>query len=325
MKLATFEHDGRVAVGAVDGRARRIVDLQRCHVAQKNREHPALTGMLALIDSGAAGLDLVRELVAASDIDDAAVAVPLEAARLLAPVPEPRQLRDFSVYERHLQDAPAALSKLAAQLSGQAPPAASGPRAVPKVYRDQPLFYFSNRFNVVGTDSDVPWPRDSAYLDFELELGICLGRTGRNITRDRARDFIFGYTIFNDVSARDVQARQMPGGLGPCKGKSYDGCNALGPWLVTPDELPDPHGLRAQVRVNGEIWADTSTAGMLHSFEDMIVFASRDETIHAGEVFGSGTVGGCCGLEMDRWIRCGDVVELEVEGIGVLRNRYIEA
>lgn len=323
MKLATFEQNRRVAIGIVDARARRILDLQGCHVAHKKREHPALTSMLALIDSGASGLDVARALSA--NLHDPALAISLDQVRLLAPIPEPRQLRDFSVYERHLQDAPIGLNKLTARLAGQAPPPASGPRTVPKVYRDQPIFYFSNRFNVVGTEADVPWPRDSAYLDFELELGICLGRTGKNITRERARDYIFGYTIFNDVSARDVQARQMPGGLGPCKGKSCDGCNVLGPWLVTPDELPNPYGLRGQVRVNGEVWADTTTAGMLHDFDDMIVFASRDETLHAGEVFGSGTVGGCCGLEMDRWIRRGDVVELEVEGIGTLRNRYVNA
>jgi 2-keto-4-pentenoate hydratase/2-oxohepta-3-ene-1,7-dioic acid hydratase in catechol pathway len=112
----------------------------------------------------------------------------------------------------------------------------------------------------------------------------------------------------------------MQGRLGPAKGKSFDGANALGPWIVTPDELGDPQGLEVAVRVNGEPRATGSTDGMLFSFEEILAYASQDETVHAGEFFGSGTVGNCCGLETGRFLEDGDVIELEVERIGVLRN-----
>ena len=115
----------------------------------------------------------------------------------------------------------------------------------------------------------------------------------------------------------------MKGRLGPAKGKDFDTGNALGPYLVTPDEVPDPYALTMTARVNGEEWSRGTTADMHHRWEDVIVHLSRDETLYPGEVVGSGTVGGGCGLELDRYLKAGDVVELEVEGIGALRNRVI--
>jgi 2-keto-4-pentenoate hydratase/2-oxohepta-3-ene-1,7-dioic acid hydratase in catechol pathway len=109
--------------------------------------------------------------------------------------------------------------------------------------------------------------------------------------------------------------------MGPAKGKSFDTGNAIGPWIVTRDEIPDAKALAVSVRVNGENWGRNTTAGMIHSFEDMIAFVSHDETLYPGEFLGSGTIGGCCGLESDRWLKDGDLVEVEVEKIGVLRNR----
>jgi 2-keto-4-pentenoate hydratase/2-oxohepta-3-ene-1,7-dioic acid hydratase in catechol pathway len=111
--------------------------------------------------------------------------------------------------------------------------------------------------------------------------------------------------------------------MGPTKGKSFDTGNAIGPWIVTADEIPDPQALEVCLRVNGEEWVKNTTAGMIHSFEDMISFVSQDETLHPGEFFGSGTIGGCSGLESDKWLKDGDVVEAEVEKIGVLRNRVV--
>jgi len=321
VKLATFIRNGAgPVVGTVDVQHNRVLDLQACHRARQDRDHPDLVNMLALIHSGQRGLETIADLTGRFDSQDSAVSASLADVRLLAPIPEPSQVRDFSTFQRHLRDAPAALARLNARLAGKA---VEGSSSIPKIYLEQPIFYFSNRLNVIGTDADVPWPRDSRYLDFELELAICIGKPAKNVSADRAKEHIFGYTIFNDVSARDVQSLQMPGGLGPCKGKSYDGCNVIGPWLVTPDEIPDPYNLKARVTVSGEEWIATRTTNPVHRFEDMIAFASRDETVHAGEIFGTGTVGGCCGLEQDRWIRPGDVVELEIEGIGTLRNRYI--
>jgi 2-keto-4-pentenoate hydratase/2-oxohepta-3-ene-1,7-dioic acid hydratase in catechol pathway len=217
------------------------------------------------------------------------------------------------------------MGRIAARKSGdEAAVAAMRPLDdVPEVYKARPVYYITNRFSVSGTDTNVVWPDYSTLMDFELEFGVFLSRQGRNIRTEQAREHIFGYTIYNDFSARDTQFEEMQGMLGPAKGKSFDAGNVLGPWIVTADEIPDPYGLAMTARVNGEVWTSSTSAGMLHSFEDMIAYVSRHETLRAGEFFGSGTVGGGCGLELDRWLKHGDVVELEVENIGILRNRVL--
>ena len=160
-------------------------------------------------------------------------------------------------------------------------------------------------------------------MDYELEIAIVTKRSRANIPAAEAKDHIFGYTIFNDFSARDRQAIEMQGRLGPAKGKSFDGANVLGPWIVTPDELGDPQTLKVEVSVNGETRARGDTSGMLFSFEEVLADASQDETIRAGEVFGSGTVGNCCGLEIGRFLESGDEIALHVDRIGVLANKVV--
>jgi len=176
------------------------------------------------------------------------------------------------------------------------------------------------RDTVIGPDDVIPWPSYSERLDHELELAVIIGREGRNIAKEQAADHIFGCTLWNDLSARDVQKRELPVGMGPCKAKDWDGSNVLGPCIVTPDEI-DVSNLRLAVRVNGEQWGSDSTAHMHHTFADMIAYASLDQTLYPGEVLGSGTAAGGSGLELDRWLQPGDLIELEGEGIGVLRNR----
>jgi 2-keto-4-pentenoate hydratase/2-oxohepta-3-ene-1,7-dioic acid hydratase in catechol pathway len=144
-------------------------------------------------------------------------------------------------------------------------------------------------------------------------------RPVRDLAPEDAAEAIFGYTIWNDMSARDVQARELPIGMGPGKAKDWDGSNVLGPCLVTADEL-GADGLRMSVRVNGETWGEASSAEMHHGFGDLIAYASRSQTLYPGEVIGSGTAPGGSGLELDRRLAPGDVLELEIEGIGVLRN-----
>ena len=136
-----------------------------------------------------------------------------------------------------------------------------------------------------------------------------------------AKDHIFGYTIFNDFSARDAQRIEMEGRLGPAKGKSFDGGNVMGPWIVTPDEIGDPYHLKMEARVNGEIRSKGVTEGMLFSFEEIIAHVTQDETLMPGEFIGSGTVGNGCGLELGWFLEHGDTIELEVEKIGILKNR----
>ena len=118
--------------------------------------------------------------------------------------------------------------------------------------------------------------------------------------------------------------REMQGQLGPTKGKDFDTGNIMGPWLVTADEVPDPYNLTMVARVNGEEWSRGNSGTMHHKFEDMIAHVSADETLHAGEFFGSGTVGNGCGLEQGRFLKPNDVVELEIDGLGVLRNRFVK-
>ena len=322
MKLATFSAQGGAAeIGCVDVERQTLLPLQRAQMALHKAADPALTSMLALMQAGEGALTKVREL------DKAAAkshSIPLLSVKLLSPVPVPEQIRDFSSYEIHLIGAPSGMRVLKARLAGEPiPDLAALKKQIkpPPVYYQQPIYYLSNRFSVVGTDAEVPWPDYCDYLDFETEFGVFLGKTGKNIPQGEASRYIFGYAIFNDFSARDQQAREMEGFLGPTKGKSFDCGNAIGPWIVTPDEIPDPGKLKVTARINGEVWAQSTTANMLQNFEQMIAFVSRSETLHAGEFFASGTVGGCCGLEMDRWLKPGDTVELEIEGLGVLRNR----
>ncbi len=188
-------------------------------------------------------------------------------------------------------------------------------------FNRQPIYYKCNRFAVIGPDEDVIWPAYSKAMDFELEFACYIGRRAKDVPREKARDYIVGYTIFNDMSARDTQAVEMGGMLGPAKSKDFDTGNVMGPCLVTADELPDPYDLNMVARVNGEEWGRGSTRDMRWQFEDLIAHISRSETLYPGEVLGSGTVGNGCGLEQLRYLKPDDLIELEVEGIGTLRTR----
>lgn len=307
MKLITFETGGARHIGAVLPSEREAVDFTASDAA------PHFRDMLALIDGGAAALDQARALLAKPPRP-----LPLTELRLLAPVPEPRQMRDFLVFEEHIRNARANMPTFRGE-------ARLDPAKVelPKVWYEQPVYYKCNRFSVVGTGADVQWPRYCKLLDYELEFGIFIGPGGKNIRREEARRHIFGFCIFNDVSARDAQMRESLVGLGPAKGKDFDTGNVMGPWLVTADEIANPYDLTMTARVNGEERSRGNSGKMQHKFEDMIAHVSADETLHAGEFFGSGTVGGGCGLEQGRFLKPGDVVELEVQGLGVLRNRVV--
>ena len=320
MILATYETDGGAdAIGVVDGHI--VFDLAAG--AERAGKDPApFASMISLMELGDAGLDRVRTIHQRFAEDDD-LNQPLAGVSLRSPVPVPAQIRDFMVFPGHILNASAGMRVLAARIQGTAAlPADAKPGSeVPAIYRQQPIYYKANRFSVIGTGQDVQWPAYSQIMDYELEFGVFIGCGGQDIPLERAHEHIFGYAIFNDFSARDTQMMEMQGRLGPSKGKDFATGNAIGPWIVTRDEIPDPYSLSMVARVNGEAWSLGSSAGMLHSFEDIVAFVSRDETLHPGEFFGSGTTDGGCGLEQDRYLSDGDVVELEVERIGVLRNR----
>jgi 2-keto-4-pentenoate hydratase/2-oxohepta-3-ene-1,7-dioic acid hydratase in catechol pathway len=325
MKLATYRSGGAIRVGVVDGDRGRLFDLSAAARRAGAPEAP-FASMLDLIDSDDAGLDLASSLVDRRG-GEGDLWSDLNRAELLAPLPEPRQMRDAMSFALHIRQSARGSRALQAMRSG-APEAFKAVMAeplgdLPAVYRDLPIYYITNRFTVAGPGATVLWPHYSAVMDYELEIGIVTKRTRADIPAPETRAHIFGYTIFNDFSARDRQAVEMQGRLGPAKGKSFDGSNAMGPWIVTPDELGDPQKLQVEVRVNGETRARGDTAEMLFSFEEILAYASQDETIRSGEFFGSGTVGNCCGLETGRFLEDGDVIELEVERIGVLRNTVV--
>jgi fumarylacetoacetate (FAA) hydrolase len=183
---------------------------------------------------------------------------------------------------------------------------------VPAEWYEQPVFYFSNPAAIYGPEDEIPYPEGSQKLDYELEVAAVIGNAA-------GAGVIGGFTIMNDWSARDLQRQEMKVGLGPAKGKDF--ATSLGPVVVTPDELGDLR-LEMVARVNGEERSRGNLGDMYHSWESIVARASANTRLLPGDVLGSGTVGTGCILEHgdNRWLQPGDVVELEVEGIGVLRN-----
>ncbi len=296
MKLVTFHSAAGLRLGANVEDA--VLDLR----AAGERVGCALPGsMQALIDAGEESWADARRVIGIRP-EEAVVTAP----RLAAPLPRPVRLRDACLFLQHLEASFAAADIPFSE----------------EFYR-QIIYYNADNVHVFGTGEDIPWPRASAERDYELEWACVIGRSGSNVPRNTAAAHVFGYTVFNDWSARDLQMPFMKGNLGPAGGKDF--ANSLGPCIVTPDELADPYALRMTARVNGEIWSEGSTSTMHHSFEDAIVRLSEDRPLVAGEVIGSGTVLNGCGLEIGRRLSPGDMVELEVEGIGVLRNRIVLA
>ena len=328
MKLVTFisPTTGRPRAGAVVGDLTRVLDLQDACKAAYGEERPALACILDLIEGGDEAFALATDLIKRSP---EAALLPLASVRLRAPIQPPPQIRDTSSFETHLRGCYDAGRRLKA--SREADPEAAlaamsraDEEAVIATLHRQPIYYKANRFSVVGHEEDVIWPSYSRAMDFELEFGCYISKPTKDIPADKARDYIYGYAIYNDFSARDAQVVEMQGTLGPAKGKDFDTGNVMGPWLVTADEIPDPYNLEMVARVNGEEWGRGNSSTMYWKFEDLIAHISRSETLYPGEFLGSGTVGTGCGLEHLRYLKPNDVVELEVQGLGVLRNRIIK-
>lgn len=292
MKLGTVIHRGREIPVAAKGDG--VVDLS-----------PDFADMVALVEAGDAGLSAARARA------EADAAIPLADCAMRRPI-APVQYRDCLVFEEHLRNCAAAFEKVGKTFE------------IPPVWFEQPIYYKGNRLSFIGDGEDVLWPGYAEHLDIELELAIVVGKTGKDIQPADAPGHIFGYTILNDVSARDAQMREMPGQLGPAKGKDFDTGNILGPWIVTADEIPHPVDLEMACRVNGERWGGGRSSEMRHDFAAILAHISASETIHAGEVIGSGTVGTGCGLELGKRLAPGDRFELEIEKIGVLANRIVK-
>ncbi len=319
MKLATFEVDTplgperRVGIRTESGLA-DVTTGYACVLDERGEATPvelaeaiAPPEMLTFLERGERAIEAAREVVSFVENhgrehgpDGARVVFDPAEVRLLSPLPRPNSLRDCMAFEEHVENT-----------MGE---------DVPDVWYEQPIYYKGNPDSVCGTGETVLWPDASNLMDFELELAAVIGREGRDIPVEEADSYIAGYTIFNDFSARDVQGREMEGNLGPAKGKDF--ANALGPYLVTPDSF-DIEGATMTAAVDGETWSEGTPGAMEHSFVEIVAHVSEDETLHPGDVIGSGTVGEGCGLELGRFLDDGNQVTLSVEGIGTLENRVV--
>jgi 2-keto-4-pentenoate hydratase/2-oxohepta-3-ene-1,7-dioic acid hydratase in catechol pathway len=213
---------------------------------------------------------------------------------------DPTSYRDFMVFERHFS--------FGYEWQG---------KPVPEVMYELPVSYAGDPLSFIGPGDTIPWPSYTERLDYELELGIVIGRAGTNLRPEEALDHVLGLTIFNDVSARDIQSREMTGGLGPSKGKHF-AC-VTGPLITSLDELPEA-GLSMTARVNGEVWCKTTSAEMVWSVAEIVAWASQGEMLRPGALLGSGTCNGGSTIEIDRRLQPGDEIELEIEHLGVMRN-----
>lgn len=321
MKLASFAvetdlgPERRVGVRRDD----RVYDVTACYGAARAAEGdptpgrlasavapPEMTAFLAngkrALEAAREGLAFAQETETATGPDGARLRYDPAEVKLLSPVPRPNSIRDFMVFEEHVRNS------------------LDGP--IPDVWYEVPIYYKGNPRAIVHPGEPVDWPSYTEKLDYELELAAVVGREGRDIDRADADEYIAGFTIFNDFSARDIQLREMAGQLGPTKGKDF--ANGFGPVLVTPDEI-DLEDLHVSATVNGEVWSQGNIGEMHHSFAEIIEYVSMDETLYPGDVLGTGTVGRGCGLELDRWLEPGDTIELHADGIGTLSHRIQRA
>ncbi len=322
MKLVTFE------VATPIGRLQRLGAMVGDRILDLNAAYQVVAGgtpeaarrladayfphdMAAFLETGERGMEAARELVERATVgtlpaaaDGMTVCYAPSAVRLLSPLTRANMLRDFLAFEAH--------TKRGYERRGQ---------EMPALWYELPVYYKGNSRSLIGPEVDVEWPRFTEKFDYELEIAAVIGKPGRNIPVERAHEYIAGYCILNDFSARDVQMQEVQLRLGPAKGKDF--ATGLGPWLVTPDEVGDARNLRMVARVNGETWSDGNSGTSHWTFEQMIAYVSREETLYPGDVFGSGTVGGGCGYELDRWVQPGDVIELTIDKLGTLRNRVV--
>jgi fumarylacetoacetate (FAA) hydrolase len=235
----------------------------------------------------------------------------LDQVKLHAPL-KPSSMRDAYAFEQHV--------RTANQNRG---------REVPAEWYKFPVFYYTNHNSIFGPDDEIPYPPYTSELDYELEIAVVIGKAGMNLSPEEAADHIFGYTIFNDWSARDVQRQELKVGLGPAKGKDF--ASSLGPLIVAKEALADKtverpgvYDLTMTAKINGVEKSRANLKDIFWSFGEIISRVSQSSQILPGDVIGSGTVGTGCLLELTKtqgpWLNEGDVIELEIERIGILKN-----
>jgi fumarylacetoacetate (FAA) hydrolase len=306
MKLATFRTSDRVThAGVVHDEW--VIELDYPTVLELLRDPEGLAHARRTLESWSVGARFIAPR--------GGKVYPLSEIVLLSPIPEPPSVRDFYAFEQHVKSARAK----------------RGLGMIPEWY-EIPTFYFTNNSEIYGHEQEVPYPIGSNELDIELEIACVIGREGKDISLENAASYIAGYTIMNDWSARDFQRKDMKLNLGPGKGKDF--ATSLGPWIITPDELAsrrsgtgasERYDMTMVARVNGKEISRGNFNEIYYSFPQMIAWASRNARLRVGDILGSGTVGTGClleiGTEVHPWFRRGEVIELEIDGIGILRNR----
>ena len=311
MKLVTFARQGGTdkQIGVMDGDD-HVVALKAANqelllkqgidpTRAEQLSDTVYSDMVNFIGFGEWGKEQARQVVSQSQDSEHRLA--LSDVQLLAPL-QPTALRDGLLFETHMTNFYVNLME----------------KEVPKEFYQIPVYYKGNPSTVVGHEAVVPWPHYSDDWDYELELGIVIGKAGVDVSVDDAESYIYGLTNFNDFSARDTLKQEISVGLGPAKSKDF--ATGIGPWLVTMDEIPDIYNLEMVARVNGEEWSRGNTGQIHWKFAEIIARMADSEPLRVGEIFGSGTVAYGCGLELGKYLKDGDVVELEISGLGVLRN-----
>jgi len=303
MRLLMFKHGNGRRIGVLaDGRSDTVVDL--AELAAASGSNPPPSDLLALIDAGSAGMASVKQLLTKlKPSNGAPVTRPVAQLRLLAPLDPPRGnvIAIGRNYAKHAAET-----------------AAKGEKPKP------PTVFSKAITSITGPNDDIPIdPAVSEEIDWEVELGVVIGKSGINITKEDAHDHVFGYTVINDVTARDIQSDW---GGQYFKGKSLDSSCPCGPWVVTPDEVDDPQALKLRLTVNGTVKQDGTTSEMIHPVDAIISWVSIGMTLLPGMMIATGTPDGVgFARTPPEFIRVGDLVEAEVESIGTLRNKFVAA
>ena len=345
MKLITFRnHENEQVIGVLIQNLTQDLTRDLTHVVALDKASQIVDGktcslfssMISFLQGGdkakSKALKILEYVHENKDKMHPDMVVALDSVKLLAPVPVPESIRDCMAFETHIINCirEVGLKKfrkvdeMLEKVFGRKKSIAG---KLNKAWYERPIYYKSNRFSVVGHGAQVKIPSYSQQFDYELEWGVFIGKKGINIPLEKAHEYIGGYTVFNDFSARDRQMKEQAGRLGPSKGKDFDTGNCIGPYLVTPDEVLEPYNLEMTAKINNKEWSRGNSSDMHWTFEDIISYISQSETLYPGEFIGSGTCSGAkgsgCGLEMSRFLKPGDVVELTVENIGSLRNRVV--
>jgi acylpyruvate hydrolase len=316
MKLVTFARDAQEKLGVVDDQA-RIVDLYKAYGAYLREVESNPTGdllaqsllgrdMIEFLKRGATSLDAAKKALAhigtKQNNPGDAIVFDRRQIHLKAPVPRPGALisagKNFSDH--------------VAEMSSKGGPAA-------------PVAFLKLPGTVIGPEDDIPHPPEVKNLDYEVELAVIIGKSCINVSKEDAMDYVAGYSAFNDISARDVIRAENKTGI-HLMGKSFPGFAPMGPYLVTADEIPDPQNLKLSLRVNGEVRQDSHLGYMIFKIRDMIAYWSQ-MGLNPGDVLTTGTPRGvAAGRKPDQvpwWLKPGDVVEAEVEKVGLVKNRIV--